>query len=530
MQITNAFSNEPSDREFQDVGFDGLGDDQERTKFNTYLSNLQATAPGAYQQALTDPSADNFRPYRDAAYDATGAGILRRYKDINNPNGNSPIANNSDFVNAFTQYPDAEELNRDNTLNEVEEYFQYKVDIVPFMSAGSNFITDVRQVDVKLADGNTRREQWYLFRIPVSAFESKVGNIPDFKSIRFIRMFLTGFEDDSVTMRFGKIELIRNQWRKFQFETDTTGTYKNLPVPDPVELNTLAVNLEENDQREPIGYVSPPGIERQQQLSNNNVQLYLNEQALSVQLCNLPQEHSRAVFKTMNMDMRQYGKMRMFIHAEGKGSNDAISDNSLTAVVRIGNDFQGNYYEVRVPLKKTNWGETDSLKIWPEANNLDFDLYELTRLKSRRNLQNSPPSVYYSETLPDGRVYAVMGNPNLGEVKGMMLAIENNVATPACAEVWFNELRFSHLDEKGGYAALGRVDIKLADLGNISLAGTMHTQGFGTLEQRVNQRSREDLYTFDLLANIDAGKLFPKNLGIQIPVYTGLSKVISMTG
>ena len=92
----------------------------------------------------------------------------------------------------------------------------------------------------------------------------------------------------SVTMRFGKIELVRNQWRKFQFEIDTQGQYVNLPVPDPVTLNTLAVNLEENDQRQPIRYVSPPGIERQQQLSNNNVQLFMNEQALSLQFCGLP--------------------------------------------------------------------------------------------------------------------------------------------------------------------------------------------------------------------------------------------------
>jgi cell surface protein SprA len=395
------------------------------------------------------------------------------------------------------------------------------------MTVGSNFITDVRNVDVRLADGNIRNEKWYLFRIPINEPELKVGKIPDFKSIRFIRMFTTDFEDDSITMRFGKIELVRNQWRKFQFNTDTTGNYVNLPNPDPVEFNTLAVNLEENDQRQPVRYVSPPGIERQQQLSNNNVQLYLNEQALAVQICNLPTNKSRAVFKNMNMDMRQYGKMRMFIHAEGRGSDAAISDNSLTAIVRIGNDFQGNYYEVRVPLKKTNWGETDSLRIWPEANNLDFDLTELNKLKSRRNQSGAPPSVYYSEVLSDGRVYAVLGNPNLGEVKGMMLAVENNAPTDACAEVWFNELRFSHLDEKGGWAALGRLDIKLADLGNITMAGTARSQGFGTLEQRVNQRSREDLYTFDLSANIDAGKLMPKKLGIQIPVYAGVSRITS---
>ncbi len=238
--------------------------------------------------------------------------------------------------------------------------------------------------------------------------------------------------------------------------------------------------------------------------------------------------HSRGVFKTMNMDMRQYGKMRMFIHAEGTQSSDGIQDNSLTAIVRIGNDFQGNYYEVRIPLKKTNWNETDSLRIWPELNNLDFDLQELTRLKSRRNQQGAPSSDYYFETLPDGRRYAVIGNPNLGEVKGMLLSVENtNLVTPACAEVWFNELRFSNLDEKGGWAALGRVDIKLADLGNITLSGSAKSKGFGTLEQRVNERSREDLYTFDLSANIDAGKLLPKQLGVQIPVYAGISRINS---
>ncbi len=525
LQVTNAFSNEPDDRQYQDVGLDGLTDDDERTKFSTYLASLP---PAAAAKAQADPSADNFKPYRDESYDASNAGILRRYKDINNPHGNSPIANNnSQFVNAFTQYPDAEELNRDNTLNEVEEYFQYKVDIQPNMFVGSNFITDKRQVQYRPLDNSpARTETWYLFRIPVKDFESKVGNIPDFKSIRFLRMFATGF-DDSVVMRFGKLELVRNQWRKFQFDIDTTGQYVKLPAVDPIEFNTLAVNLEENDQRQPVRYVIPPGIDRQQQLSNNNVQLFLNEQSLSIQACGLQKGDTRGVFKTMNLDMRQYGKLRMFMHAEGRNSNDAIKDNSLTAIIRIGNDFQGNYYEVRVPLKRTNWGETDSLKIWPEENNLDFDLEELNSLKRRRNNQGFSPSQYYKETLANGRSFAILGNPNLGEVRGMMMAIENSRDETACTEVWFNELRFSNINEKGGWAALARMDIKLADLGGITLSGTAKSRGFGTLEQRVNERSREDIYTFDLSANIDAGKLLPKKLGITIPFYGGISRIAS---
>ncbi len=530
LQVTNAFSNEPSDRIYQDVGYDGLQDEDERRRFKAnYLDQLgllYGTSSAIYQKAIADPSADNFIPYRDASFDQSPvAGILERYKNINNPHGNSPIAdNNTQFVNAFTQYPDAEELNRDNTMNEVEEYFQYKVDIKPNMTTGVNFITDVRTPTVTLADGTTRQEKWYLFRIPISQYDLKVGNIPDFKSIRFIRMFATGF-DDSVVMRFGKLELVRNQWRKFRNSIDSTGMFTSLPNPDPTSVNILAVNIEENDQRQPIPYRIPPGIERQQQLSNNNQAIFLNEQSISMQVCGLLQDEARGLFKTLNLDMRQYGKLSMFIHAESVQGYQQIEEGELRSVIRIGNDFSGNYYEIKIPLKITQFGETDSLKIWPQENNLDFDLSELTDLKFRRNKSGTSPSVYYKETKPDGRVYAMIGNPNLGEVRGMLLGVENVGQESICTEVWFNELRLSQLDEEGGWAALARADVRLADLGSLSLSATARSKGFGTLEQRVNERSREDVYTFDVSATIEAGKLFPKKLGLQIPVYAGISQV-----
>jgi cell surface protein SprA len=526
LQVTNAFSNTATDRVYQDVGFDGLTDEEEQVKFTEYLNqlltNFGSTSP-VYQQALLDPSGDNFKPYRDASFDQQNAGILHRYKNINNPHGNSPIAgNNTQFVSAFTQYPDAEELNRDNTMNEAEEYFQYRVDILPNMSSGTNFITDVRTPTITLANGQTRTERWYLFRIPVEQFQQKVGNIPDFKSIRFIRMFVTGFED-SVVMRFGKLELIRNQWRRFRNRLDTTGNYTPLPIPDYTNVNILSVNVEENDQRQPIVYRIPPGIERQQQLSNNNVPLFMNEQSLSMQICGMPATESRGVFKTMNLDMRQYGKLDMFIHAESVEGAEPLLPGDINAVVRIGNDFNGNYYEVKIPLKRTEFGERDSASIWPLENNLDLSLPELMELKVRRNRAGVPPSQYYSETLPNGRTFAIMGNPNLGEVRGILLGVENTRQEAMCAEVWFNELRLQQLDERGGWAAVARTDIKLADLGKISLSGSARSRGFGTLEQRVNERSREDVYTMDASINLEAGKLLPKNLGLQIPVYAGIS-------
>jgi cell surface protein SprA len=334
-------------------------------------------------------------------------------------------------------------------------------------------------------------------------------------------MFLTGFED-TVVCRFAKLELIRNQWRRFSYEIDTSGVFKKLPANDPVKVDVLAVNVEENDQREPIPYKEPPGIERQQQLSNNNVPLLLNEQSLSLKFTNLTQKESRGVFKTINYDLRQYGKLDMFVHAENGLPGEFIKDKDLNAVIRIGNDFATNYYEIRVPLKITQWGTTDSLGIWPEENNLALDLQELVRLKTKRNAARVSPAQYFSETIGD-RKYAIIGNPNLGEVKGIFLGIENLKFEPITAEIWFNELRLSHLDEKGGWAAIGRLDIVGADLLNINATMGARSTGFGTLEQKVNERSREDYAQFDISANIDAGKLLPRNFGMQIPIYAGIS-------
>lgn len=526
IQVTNAFSNDPDDRPFQDVGYDGLPDSLERTKQASYLTNLAANFgvnSSAYQKANADPSGDNFKNYRDPSYDQPLAGILHRYKDVNNPHGNSPVAENTtQFINAFTLYPDQEELNRDNTLNEVEEYFQYRVELKPNMQVGTNFITDKRSVNVSLADGSSRNETWYLFRIPVTQYQNKVGNIPDFKSIRFIRMFLTGFED-TVVCRFGKLELIRNQWRRFTYEVDTSGIFKTLPANDPTKVDVLAVNVEENDQRQPTRYMQPPGIERQQQLSNNNVQLLLNEQSLSLKVSGLLENTTRGVFKTMNLDLRQYGRLLMFIHAEETLFQGFIKDNDLNAVIRIGNDFVSNYYEIKVPLKITPWGAPDSLAIWPEANNLDFDIQELVRLKTQRNKSGFSPAQYFSQVI-DGKKYAIIGNPNLGEVRGMLMGVENKKLEPISAEVWFNELRLSQLDEKGGWAALGRIDITGADLFNLSISANARSTGFGTLEQKVNERSREDFLQLDISANIDAGKLLPKNANIQLPIYAGISR------
>jgi len=535
IQITQAFSNDPNDRPFQDVGFDGIDDNGERRKKGYVLQRLAnnfGIGSQVYQKTLTDPSMDNYLWYRDPSFDAIGTGILGRYKNFNNPQGNSPVATTGgQFSSAATLFPDNEDLNRDNTLNETESYYEYEVPLKPGMDVGSTqYITDKRRVTVNSADGIVRTEDWFLFRVPIRNFSRKIGSIPDFKSIRFVRMYLTDFED-SVVLRLARLDLVRNQWRQFIYNIDTTGSYTPINNTGGTTLNTLAVNLEENSSRQPVNYIMPPNVERVQLLSNNGVNLQQNEQALSLRINNLVSGGTRGVFKTFNLDLRRYSKLSMYLHAESVVGQRKLVDDELFAIIRIGQDFLNNYYEVKLPLKITppgNYPRGQEEKIWPTENNIDFDMRDLIDLKLLRNNSSASITNIFRRTIGN-KIFSIMGNPNLGEVRGMLVGLENPLrgdGQSASVEAWMNELRLSGLDENGGWAALGRVDLVLADLGTLSVSANRYTQGFGTIEQRVNERAKDNLVQFDVAANIDAGKLAPKKARLSIPVYASLNKSI----
>ena len=538
IQVTNAFSNDAADRVFQDLGFDGNNNDSEAVRRAPYLAQLQGTVSNAaFQLASNDPSADDYTHYRDAVFTPTD-GVLKRYKNFNNPEGNSKVNDGSIFSSAATLYPDAEDLNRDNTMNESEEYFQYIVDIKPVndpaMQIGVNYIVDKKTVNITgLPDGTTRPETWYQFRVPIGAYNRKIGKIPDFKSIRFIRMFLTDFEDE-VVMRFGKLELTRNIWRRFPNKIDSSGIYS--PVTTSGDFNINGVNIEENDKRTPLPYRTPREIQRQQIQSNNGVNLLQNEQSMSLQFCGLTKGDARGVQQTFaNRDIRQYGNLSMFIHAENniKTPNN-IRDRDLNAVIRIGTDFVSNYYEIKIPLYLTPLSagslnaNTDAYNdtLWRAINSLNVDLTVLPKLKQERNI-NGVPTLIYRKPQSNGQTYSILGDPNLGEVRGILIGVENVNNSNACGEVWVNELRLNSINENGGWAAMARIDMTLADLGTITGSLTKHTTGFGTLEQRVNERYRDDFTQFDVAANLELGKLLPKAAAISIPMFASYSQTIS---
>ncbi|HEX5003346.1 MAG TPA: cell surface protein SprA [Bacteroidia bacterium] len=540
--IVNAFDNDPDSRAAQDVGLDGISTAKERqyhqAEYIQLISNLFGQGSVAYQNADADPAGDDFHYFRGGDYDQQGLSILERYKQFNGTEGNSKTSEQSPepYTTSSTNFPDGEDINRDNTMSDYENYYQYKVDITPGqMNVGTNYIVDKITTSVTTKDNSVKQITWYQFKIPVNSPTAVIGTGADLKSVNFIRMFMKDFSEPMV-MRFAKLELLRGEWRKYQYSLLYPGEY--IPTdPNATPFDVSVVNLEENGDRTPIRYVLPPGIDREVNVGSTNLQ-QLNEQSLTLKVCNLVDGDARAAYKNTLLDSRNYKKIKMYLHAEDASASDEVQDGEVTAFIRLGSDFTNNYYEYEVPLKITRWGASIDTDVWPEGNNIVIDVDKLIAGKLERNnvfAANGNPSSTPYTFKDENRNITIVGNPTLSEVKTIMLGIRNpkkeldpnDDGQPKCVEVWFNELRMNDFDNNGGWAANARVTTKLADLGTVTLSGSRSTDGFGSLESKINDRQKENITSYDLSTAIEIGKFFPQSTGISIPFYFGFGETFS---
>ncbi len=547
--VVNAFDNNEASRKQQDIGLDGLNDSLEMSygAIGAWYQTIQqdpTLSPNFKATVEADPSNDNFVYFRSNAFPPvpSGPGLLTRYSKFNNQEGNSPVNQNSnDFQNpSSTNIPDQEDLNRDRSLNETEAFFRYKIELKKKMEGGQEVLDDL---DPAIADYITnivdytrdgRDYKWYRFKIPLDdAKREALGGIQDFRSIRFIRMFWKGF-DERTTFRFATLELGRNQWRRFKQTLAGCGS-DIVGIPPAIPFDVNAVNIEENSARQPFNYTIPYGISREQSVGAFP-DILQNEQSLAMNICELKPCDARAIFKSLNMDLRQFKRLKMFAH--GEETVEKLDSGDLKIFIRMGSDYTRNFYEYELPLKISDPtvlnGNPDSkdykLEVW--KNEFDFPLELFTKIKKLRNADPNPPTgdnpyVGFDPDNPDARV-KIIGNPNLGYVKGIMIGIRNSDLDGKnnhCVEVWVNELRLNGFNEHGGVAGLARVDMKLADLGGVALAGNYSGIGWGSIEEKLAQRQREEVIQYDISTNLELGKLLPEKSGIKIPFYAQYSNI-----
>ena len=543
--VVHAFDNSPEARRYQDVGLDGLSNIDEASFFANYLSQVGSiVSPEILENLFRDPSDDDFRYFRGSEYDRLQSGILERYKRYNGVDGNSPTSEMSQesYPTSGSTMPDMEDINRDNTLSETESYYQYRISMRPEdMMVGKNYIVDAIEYTATLANGTKSPVTWYQFKVPITDYERVVGPIRDFKSIRFIRMFLKDF-DEEVIMRFAKLDLVRAEWRKYNISFQEGGERVTVPEPTDGSFDISSVSIEENAGKEPVNYVLPPGFDRVVDPQNPQLR-QLNEQSMVIRVQDLEDGDARAAFKNVTLDIRQYRKLRMEVHGEAIAGRP-LSDGEMTIFVRIGSDYKGNFYEYEMPLKLTPPGrysnESDAQRavVWPEENsfNIDLSVFQDAKQARNRDMQESGSSLSVSDVYvyPFGNHrITVSGNPNISNVRVIMVGVRNPIKTrgagfddglPKSAEVWVNELRLSDFVEDGGWAANAHLQARLADLGSIDFVGQTSTPGWGSIDKKVNERSKEEVFRYDASSNIELGRFFPEKAGVRLPVYLGYSE------
>lgn len=530
--VTYAFATTSGSRALQDVGFNGLTDAEEQEFYKSaYLNQIQGKVNQAvFDSIFADPARDDYHYFRGSDWDEMHAPILQRYKYINNPQGNSPDSDSrsESYDTSYKSTPDVEDINQDYTLNEYEKYFQYRVSIRPEdLVVGNNHIVDKREYSQTWRDNTKSTVTWYQFRIPIDEFESRQGNINDFSSIRFMRMFLTGFKKP-IVLRFGTFDLVMGKWRTYD---------QPLSAASGGTLDASSVSLEENGEKTPVNYVLPPGIKREQDPSQPQL-VEANEQALSLVVKNMSTGEAKAVYKNSTLDLRQYKRIQMFAHANALEQNTTrLQDGDLSVFIRLGSDYKNNYYEYEIPLKLTeprsNYNRyvlADCKAVWPEENMLDVPLSVFTALKKNRNKAKAqgvasylaPYSMMDAEH-PQNKI-TIVGNPSLGEVKTMMLGVRNNSADIKSGEVWINELRLKEHNNSGGWAANANLNVQLSDLGSVNATGRYISEGFGGLEDGVASRTTDNYGTYSVTTSLEMGKFFPDKAKVSIPLYYSVTK------
>ena len=549
-----AFANEVGAREKQDVGLNGLSTADEflfdyngSKPYADYVATLRNRVDQAvldmWEQddfsPLNDPAGDNYHYYRGDDYDQRETPVLERYKRFNGTEGNSPEMGEYDaYGTASTLQPDIEDINQDNTLNDNERFYRYHISLrqEDMQRVGQQHIASIMETNVTLRTKETVKVKWYQFKIPLrgdSATMKKVGNIRNFKSIRFARIYMTNFSQET-HLRLATLDLVRGEWRNYTkgLYQDAANNQYNIANPYTTSGSMVveAVNIEENSNRTPVNYVLPPGVSRQTDPGQAQL-IEQNEQSMVFRFNHLAPKDARAVYKNVVYDMRQYKRLQMFVHAECLPQYEAIEDKDVSCFIRLGSDIKNNYYEYEIPLNLTPEGlynddnREDREKVW--RNQFDFALSALTQAKMDRNRAKRSGNTNVGNTIPyetydpenlENKI-TILGNPTLEDIQSIMIGIRNKTTDEVSGEVWVNELRLSEFNEQGGVAAMANAALSISDIAQVNVAGRLETAGYGSIESNVLDRNMEDMYQLSVSAALEGGRLFPEKAKLQIPLY-----------
>lgn len=493
-------------RTAEDVGLDGLSDEQEKSTFANFLTQVQNSGGAIPQEEidrmLGDPSGDNFT-YRTGSFD---------YSGYNGSQGNSQEGNQERL------YEDSEDMNQSGSLNLTNNYFRYRLNLAATslsddtVKAKQNYLESVNK-----GQGGT----WYQVRIPLTDWKEKVGNIQDLSYAEYIRISLTGFTKP-VYVQFATFDFVSNQW---------------LPTEKDSVLSVSVVNIEEN----PNEYNSPPEVVREKDRTRPDENIQLNEQSLYLKVNGLKDGEARTAEKNVTsanggpLSLTNYSRLKMFVHAENGKSKGEFQDDvvfidttnySAEVFIRLGTD-KNNYYEISQPLHPDS-PKGGAPATWDPRNAFDIDLDKLAALKAVKI--GDTLIVRSPEGYPTGTQIVLKGAPTLNAVKVIRLGLRNprnkGTVNPIAHNIWVNELRVTGFKEESGYAVAATTSLKFADFANVSFNIERKDAEFRTVTEKPNTNKATST-SWAVVSSFNLDKFISDDKSWSIPLGLSHSESVS---
>ena len=510
----NGFPNGILD-EGEDVGLDGLPNRSETCGASIFDPQFCDSL---------DPSGDNWSYSESAKND---------YRFINGTEGNQGDPNRG-------WLPDTEDLNGNNTLNIVNNYYEYEIDLTnlddPYLVDSSGFC------DPPCGDANLNG--WRTFRIPLAESIQqglrRTINNPNLQSVEFMRLYVKDVSagTPAAQIDIADMNLVSYRWRDVRIEAE---------MPDSQDFKVAVVNTRENANYQPP--LDVEGFKERDAATGREIDQ--GEQSLLLAFSNLRPMVPGGIMDTTirvvddtttgaicdtvqcivvdttyrnkvdrvvvgqtllaSQDYTGYRRLQMYVHG------DENADGQIEFFLRLGTDT-ANFYEYYAGVYRGNARPSEEAG-WDIRNHVDIDFNELTGLKFK--VQEGLTAQELRDVLfDDGAHLRIRGNPSLSRVEFLEMGITNlDTLNPRSGEIWVDELRLTEVRKDVGWAARASVSANFSDLGGISVSYRTQNYAFQTLTAArnniVNSSSLEDV---SISARLSPHKLLPPSWGFQLPV------------
>ena len=294
--------------------------------------------------------------------------------DYDNINGTEGNGQSTDY-----RYPDSEDLDNDQSLDIINDYFTYSLNV----DGDPN-------LENQTYDDNGEPTGWKLYRILLTNFttesmSSDVSTI-SWDDVRTMRLW-TGYDTSSNIdqsefsgdnlLRIAKIEIVGNEWK--ELGTTTIDEISNDSFEADSSFAITVINTQDNSD-----YQEPPGVQGEYDEYND---IRLKEQSLVIDffpindigginsneiigikkvLTNLSNDNKNNFFAYNFMEMFVYGDPLDTLMSEDWFYDDS---SNVDLLFRLGKDDE--FYELRQPI----------FSEWDSKNHIQIDLDQLTRYK-----------------------------------------------------------------------------------------------------------------------------------------------------